>query len=326
MSVLGDGAASIDAFLAAMRALAEPTRLRIAALCAATELTVTELTQILGQSQPRVSRHLKVLVEAGALRRRTEAGWAFYGLDAAASGGAVARGVLALAPTDASDLAADRARLDTIQAERAARAQAYFEANAPRWDEIRALHVDEAEVERAVLAAAPAGPIGRFIDIGAGTGRLLSLLAPRTVEAIGVDVSHAMLEVARTQLAANGVANATLRLADMYRLPLDDGACDLAAIHQVLHFADKPAAAIAEAARVLKPGGRLIVVDFAPHDEERLRDEHAHRRLGFAPDAVAGWCAAAGLDPQPAVALPGGTLTVLVWAADRPAETLRKSA
>lgn len=313
----------MDPFLAALRAAAEPTRLRLLALCDVAELAVSELTAILGQSQPRVSRHLKILVEAGLLTRRTEAGWAFYRIDRAGEAGRLAAALLRLAPMDDPGLMLDRTRLEAVRAERAQRAQAYFEANAPQWDAIRAMHVDEAEVNTAILAAA--GPARRIIDIGAGAGHLATLFAPQADRVVGVDASRAMLDMARARLDPALEDRVDFRLADMYRLPFGDGAFDLAVIHQVLHFADRPAAVIAEAARLLAPGGRLVIADFAPHEMEALREAHAHRRLGFAEAEIAAWCRDAGLTPGPARALPGDQLTVLVWAAEKSPATMRKT-
>ena len=309
----------MDAYLAALRAVAEPTRLRLVALCDVAELAVSELTRILGQSQPRVSRHLKILVEAGLLTRRTEGGWAFYRIDRDGASGALATALLRIAPLDDATLLLDRERLETVRTERATRAQAYFEANAAEWDAIRSLHVDEAELDAAIRTAAGEHAFGRIVDIGAGAGHMINLLAPRAQSAMGVDASRAMLDVARSRLDLALEFKVDFRMADMYRLPFEDSSFDLALIHQVLHFADRPAAAVAEAARVLAPGGRLVIADFAPHEMTTLRDDHAHRRLGFAEAEITGWCRAAGLTPTPACALPGDPLTVLIWAADRAA-------
>lgn len=310
---------SLDHLLNALRAAGELTRLRLLALCADGELTVTELAQILGQSQPRVSRHLKLLCEAGLLERFQERTWVFYRLAPDDPGGGLARLLCARIPADDPTAARDRERLAAVKRARAERAARYFRDNAARWDELRALYVPESEVETALLEALGPGPIGALLDVGTGTGRVLELAADRIDEGVGVDLSHEMLALARVRLAAAGLRHCRVRHADMYALPFAAGAFDAAVFHMVLHFADSPAEAIAEAARVLKPGGQLVLVDFAPHDRESLREEHAHRRLGFAEREVDGWRRAAGLRPDPPRRLPGGPLTVVLWSAERAA-------
>lgn len=316
----------MEEVLAGLRAVAEPTRLRLLALCAHGDLTVTELTQILGQSQPRVSRHLKLMVEAGLLERFREGSWAFYRLAENGAGAALARRVLDLLPGGNAVLDLDAERLEGIKRERASAAAAYFGANAGQWHSIRSLHVDEAEVEAALAAIAAAAPVGDLLDIGTGTGRILEVLGPQVERGLGVDASREMLAVARANLERAGLRHCHVRQADMYQLPLAAASFDLVTIHQVLHFAERPAAVVAEAARVLRPGGRLAVIDFAPHALESLRDEHSHRRLGFADAEVRGWFRAAGLDPLPARPLPGDPLTVTIWVAARPGAAARQAA
>jgi len=314
----------VEHVLAALRAAGEETRLRLLALCARGDLTVSDLTRILGQSQPRISRHLKVLCESGLLTRLREGSWVFYRLALDGPGAAVARRVVDLLPEDDPVLVRDRGRMTAIQEERAGIAAAYFRDNAAQWDAIRSLHVDEAEVERAlldVLGARRGARLGDLVDVGTGTGRMLTLLGPMADRAIGVDQSREMLAIARAALDAADLRHCLVRLGDIYGLPLDDASADVVVIHQVLHYAERPGDAIAEAARLLRPGGRLVIVDFAPHDLEVLREEHNHRRLGFAPQEVADWCAQAGLTVQPPEALPGKPLTVLLWLAERPAAT-----
>ncbi len=311
-------ALDLDAYLGALRAAAEPTRLRLLALCAGSELTVTELTQILGQSQPRVSRHLKLMVDAGLLERFREGTWAFYRLAPAGPQAEAARALVTMAPADDPVLRRDADRLDAIKAERRAAADAYFRENAAGWDEIRRLRVDDAEVERAVLDLLGERDVGAMLDVGTGTGRMLSVLGPRVGRAVGIDRSREMLAVARAKLEHEGLANCTVRLGDMNALNAENGAFDLVTLHLVLHYADQPGHALAEAARVLAPGGRLLVVDFAPHELEHLRAEHAHRRLGFADAEMAQWLKAAGLRPPRAAALPGDPLTVKIWLAEAP--------
>jgi ArsR family transcriptional regulator len=301
--------------LAGLRAAAEPTRLRLLLLCARGELTVSELTQVLGQSQPRVSRHLKLLCEAGLLDRFREGSWVFYRLSDAAAGGRLGRLLVELVPGTDPAVALDLERLAGIERARTAAAAAYFRDNAARWDRIRSLHVDEEEVERTLAGLLPAKGIRDLLDIGTGTGRMLELFAPRVERAVGIDASREMLAVARVNLQRAGLTNASVRHGDMYQLPLSGASFDAVLIHQVLHYAERPAAAIAEAARVLRPGGGLIIVDFAPHALEFLRDEHAHRRLGFADEDIAAWFRDAGLEPGQPHRLAGDPLTVVIWTA-----------
>lgn len=305
---------TLDTLMAALRAAAEPTRLRLLALCAQGELTVTELTQILGQSQPRVSRHLKLLCEAGLLERVPEGTWAFYRVGERLPGAPLVRALNGLLPPEDATLARDAERLIAVKRARADAAERYFRDNAAQWSAIRSLHVDEAQVEAAVeKIIGEGGPVGDLLDIGTGTGRLLEVLAPYAKRGLGVDLSREMLGIARANLERAGIRHCQVRQADMYALPLDSASIDAAVIHQVLHFADEPQKAIAEAARVLKPGGQLVIIDFAPHDLEDLRARHAHRRLGFADAELQQWCAAAGLQTAPVIALPGQPLTVHIW-------------
>jgi ubiquinone/menaquinone biosynthesis C-methylase UbiE len=315
----------MDDLLAALKAAAEPTRLRLLALCAHGELTVTELTHILGQSQPRVSRHLKMLCEAGLLDRFREGTNAFFRLAEGGTQAALARVLVDTIPDGDATLALDLERLEAIKRTRAETAAAYFRDNATRWDEIRALHVPEREVEQAIGRLLPDSELGELLDIGTGTGRILELLGPRATRAIGVDQSREMLALARTRLEAAGLRHCQVRQADMYQLPFSSASFDTVTIHQVLHFAEEPPDALAEAARVLRPGGTLLVVDFAPHGLETLRSEHAHRRLGFAENEVRSWLRQAGLTPRPALHLPGDPLTVTLWPAARALPSARTS-
>jgi SAM-dependent methyltransferase len=315
----------MDHLLAALRAVAEPTRLRLMVLCARGELTVSELTQILGQSQPRVSRHLKLLCDAGLLNRFREGSWVFYRLSQSTPASALARQLVAACGEGDPTIALDLQRLGAIKQQRADLASAYFRENAAQWHRIRSLYVDEREVEAALVEIIAAADPRDLLDIGTGTGRMLEILAPRVEHALGIDQSREMLSVARVNLEQAGLTNGRVRRDDMYQLALPDGSFDAVVIHQVLHYADRPAAAIAEAARVLRPHGILVLVDFAPHTLEFLRDEHAHRRLGFGDAQIAEWCRAAGLDPAPSRALPGDPLTVVIWTAHRHAAADRQS-
>ncbi|MGE0253302.1 MAG: ArsR/SmtB family transcription factor [Alphaproteobacteria bacterium] len=302
-----------ERLLAGLKAAAEPTRLRLLTLCARSELTVGELTQILGQSQPRLSRHLRLLCEAGLMQRAQEGAHAYFRLASGGEGGGLARMLLDSLPAGDAVVASDLRRLAAVREQRAQAAEAYFRRNAGDWDRLRSLHIDEAEVERAVAGLVPARGVRRLLDIGTGTGRMLHLLSGQAAELVGLDNSREMLAVARASLDREGLRNGVLRQGDMYRLPWEDGAFDVAVLHMVLHYAVEPEAAIAEAARVLAPGGRLVVADFAPHALEELREVHAHRRLGFADGEVEGWCRQAGLVPREILHLPGEPLTVTIW-------------
>ena len=283
--------------VAALRAAGEETRLRLLALLATGELSVSDLTEIMGQSQPRISRHLKLMVEAGLLVRHREGAWAFFALAPEGEGGALARALIAtLDPHDAV-LAADQQRLNAVRLARAEAAQSYFARHAADWSRIRSLHVADNVVEAAVRETLGKGPYGALLDLGTGTGRMLEVLSDRADRLVGVDASHAMLAVARAQLAQAGV-RAELRQCDVYALPFEMQGFDTIILHQVLHFLDDPARALREAALRLRPGGRLLVVDFAPHHHEFLRSEQAHRRLGFSRQQIEGWFREAGLEPQ----------------------------
>lgn len=302
-----------------MRAAAEPTRLRLLALCAHAELTVTELTQILGQSQPRVSRHLKLLVEAGLLDRFREGTWAFYRMSETQACATLGRTIVDLLPEDDPTICRDIERLEAVQADRAKQAADYFRVNAKRWDEIRSLHIDDTEIERAMLALLKPDEVGDLLDIGTGTGRMLVVYGGQANRAVGIDLSREMLSVARVNLDRAGLRNCQVRLGDMYQLPVPNESFDSVTIHQVLHFADSPAEVIEEAGRALRPGGRLIVADFIPHHEESLRDDHAHRRLGFSDEEINGWLQRARLIPEAPVYLQGDPLTVGLWSGRRAA-------
>ncbi len=310
----------LSASLAILRATGEETRLRILALLGGGELSVSDLTDILGQSQPRISRHLKLLVDAGIVERHREGAWAFFRLADAPASRAVVTPILAgLDPTDPV-VAGDRLRLADVRTQRADAAQAFFARVAPRWDSLRSLHAADASVEAAVLSLVGAEPIGSFLDLGTGTGRMLQILAPRANRAVGLDASHAMLAVARANLGRAGLSGIELRQGDVYAPPFGRDSFDLVLVHQVLHYLDDPARAISRAAGLLAPGGRLMIVDFAPHGLEFLREREGHRRLGFARDQVAGWLAEAGLGAVESrdLAPPSGggdQLTVSIWVA-----------
>jgi len=308
----------MDELIHALKAAGEPTRLRILALCLQGELTVSELVRILGQSQPRISRHLKLLTEAGLLERFREGNWIFHRLAQDGAGGRLSTNLVPLLPLDDEHLSRDRQRLGEVKRDRNETAGAYFQRNAAAWDEVRTLHVDELEVELAIKNLLAGQSVNSLIDIGTGTARMLELLGDDIERGEGIDLSREMLSVARANLDRAALNHCHVRQGDIYQLPFKAAAFDTATIHQVLHYIDDQALAITEAARVLSPGGTLLVVDFAPHDQEVLRTEHNHRRLGFSDEEVAGWFVLAGLDGRDIVHLPGGPLTVSIWLAKKP--------
>ena len=300
--------------IATLRALADPTRLRIACLIRQMELAVGEVVAVLGQSQPRISRHVRILAEAGLVERRKEGAWVF--LRPGPTLGADPLGALLDEHMARDgDFAADRSALDAVRETRAGAARDWFAGHAGEWDRLRALHIAEAEVEAAMADLIGDAPVETLLDIGTGTGRMVELFGTRTDKAVAVDNSPEMLRLARAKLTSGQQADCAidLRIGDFNALPVENESADLAIMHQVLHYAPEPARVVAEAARVLAPGGRLLIADFAAHDREELRTEFAHARLGFADDAMARWFAGAGLAPLGDRRLDGGELTVRLW-------------
>ena len=322
-----------------LRALADPTRLRIMRLLAHMELAVGELAQVLGQSQPRVSRHVRILCDAGVAERRKEGSWVFLksaiGEGGAPSVGTAAARLIAAAEDEdegfARHCAWDRRHLSAIRAAREATAEGYFARHAAEWDTLRSLHSPDGPVEAALAAALDGGAgdsLGALLDVGTGTGRIAELLAPRASHVTALDKSPEMLRIARSRLQQLPADRVDLVQGDFAALPFADASFDTLVFHQVLHYAQEPEAALAEAARVTRDGGRIAVVDFAAHDREELRSAHAHARLGFADAQLLDLLAVAGFDAEPAVALPGKPLTVMIWAGrkQRAAVPLRSAA
>lgn len=313
---------SLDIF----RGLADPTRLRIITLLRQMELSVGELAQVLGQSQPRVSRHVKILCDAGLATRRKEGSWAFLCPGPSWRVDPLFHAIDQWQSQDGENhwAVADSARLAAVHADRASSAERYFAAHAAQWDAIRSLHVAESEVEAAMVEALKEGPVGRLVDVGTGTGRMIELFGRAAKSAIGIDRSPEMLRLARGKLSNLAVGALELRQGDLAALPVPDHVADTVILHQVLHFIPAPERAISELSRILSPAGRLLIVDFAPHEREELRDRDAHSRLGFSDEQVAGWLSAAGLECDLVKNLEGGTLTVKLWRARRRAEPLLK--
>ena len=316
--MLSRSAISLDRSVDTLKAAAESSRLRILLLLAHGDLTVSDVTEILGQSQPRVSRHLKLLLEAELIERYQEGSWAYFRLSDAEPAHEFVTGVIARVEPSDPLVARDRERLERVKARRQQRAAEYFSANAERWDRIRSLHVPDGAVEAAMLKLIGDRPFQAMADLGTGTGRLLELFAPLYRRGVGIDLSREMLAVARANLDRAGVAHAQVRQGDLYAPPIERDAFDLVTMHQVLHYLDDPGRAIREAARLLRPAGRLLVVDFAAHGLEFLREEHAHLRLGFSDRQIEDWFAEAGIEllakrdfDRRAATAPG--LTVKLW-------------
>lgn len=305
----------MDALLAALRAAAEPTRLRLLALAARGAFCVTELTEILGQSQPRLSRHLKLLCDSGLLERQREGANVWFALPTGPDG-ALARELVAHLPPDDAILEADRRQAARVLAERARAANERFRRQGADWDEMRALDLPAQAVEAALLSLVPERAAARLLDIGTGTGRVLELLAPRVAQGLGVDASKTMLALARARLARAGLTHCAVRLADMYRLPLADASFDIAVLQMVLHYAEDPAGVLAEASRVLRPNGRLIVIDLARHGRDDIAAKLAHRWPGFADATMQDLLGEADLTPGEPLTV-AGPLAIRVWPATR---------
>jgi len=301
---------------ATLKATGEETRLRILVLLAEAELTVSELTEILRQSQPRISRHLKLLAEAGLVTRFREGSWAFFRRAEHGAAAVVVDGIVSqLDPADPV-VARDRERLAGVRAARVKAAQDYFRRHAAEWDRIRRLHTADDMVETTICDLLHERPFRSLLDLGTGTGRILELFGPEIERGLGIDLSLDMLAIARSRLDHAGLKNCSVRQGDIFDLAVPRDSFDVVVIHQVLHFLDDGARAIREAARVLRPQGRLMVIDFAPHDLEFLREEYAHRRLGFPPEAIVQWMEQAGLEGViHRTLVPGsdGKIAVSVW-------------
>ena len=307
----------LDKLVNVLKAAGEDTRLRLLALLADGDHSVKDLTEILDQSQPRVSRHLKLLADAGLVQRHAEGAWAYYRLAPDGQGAELARWLTARVDPNDPDRKRDRARQAEARAEQQAIAADYFAKVADSWDLLKTLHVPEAAVEAAVLAELGGRTVDLLVDLGTGTGRMLEVLSPAYRRGVGVDSSREMLAVARSRLAAAGISHAQVRLGDIGALDPAIGPADVVVIHQVLHYFDDPGRMLAQARRLLKPGGEILIVDFAPHDLEFLRSEHAHRRLGLSREQMKDWAAMAGLDVLAMREFPSDNkdrgLTVCLW-------------
>ena len=309
--------AELDELVGVLKAAGEGTRLRLLALLADGDHSVKDLTEILKQSQPRVSRHLKLLADAGLIERNAEGAWAYYGLAQEGDGAALAEWLIERVDGRDPERRRDVERQQTVRANQQARATEYFAKVAGSWDLLKTLHVPEEAVEAAVIAELGGRHVETLIDLGTGTGRMLEVLSGSYKRGIGIDSSREMLAVARSRLATAGIAHAQVRLGDIGDVDLAAGPADVIVIHQVLHYFDDPGRMLAQARRLLKRGGEMIIVDFAPHDLEFLRSEHAHRRLGLSQSQMSGWAAATGLEVEAVREFPSDSsergLTVCLW-------------
>jgi len=322
----------LDLTVNLLKAAGEHTRLRLLALLSRNDLTVTDLIDILGQSQPRISRHLRLLSEAGLLERYQEGAWAYFRCTEDGAPAEFIASLMGHMNEHDPQLARDLQRLETVRARRSAKAGEYFAANAAEWKEMRSLHVDDAKVEAAILKLVGEKKFQAHLDLGTGTGRILELLSDLAAKSVGVDASREMLAIARANLEAADLGRVQVRQGDILNLPTPESAFDLVTLHQVLHYLDDPQQAIREAAKALRPGGRLLIVDFAPHELEFLRDKHAHLRLGFPTEQVTGWLEGAGLEVNDCIKLSakgqssgksndkadGKSLVVTLWLASNP--------
>ncbi len=296
------------------RALADPTRLRMVSLLREMDLAIGELAVVLDQSQPRVSRHVRILAEAGVVERHREGSWVFLRVPRS---GAVAELMSAIhhwpyTPPEAAQIAQDAARLTAVRADREVAADRYFAEHADEWDAIRSRYVAESEVESAILTLMQGRRIGHLLDIGTGTGRMAEIFGQAADHITALDRSPEMLRIARTKLTAQNLP-IDLVQGDFLALPLGDSAVDMVVMHQVLHFAHEPERVIAEVGRVLRAAGHVLIVDFAPHNDEELRSVAAHARLGFSDTQMENWFDAAGLQLEQVETLDGGTLSVKLW-------------
>ncbi len=316
---------SFDMLLGHLKAASEATRLRLLFLLAQSELTVSDLTTILGQSQPRISRHLKLLCDAGIIERFPEGAWVYYRLVDRGAGSFLTRHILSHLDEADAQLTRDQERLEGVRRAQADAANTYFDANAREWDEVRKRHVPEAAVEEAILACLPDLDFKNHLDVGTGTGRIIELFAPRVERALGIDANPRMLSVARNKLT-QAICPVQVRQADIYNLTLQSNVLgpefDLVTIHQVLHYLDDPALALSEVARVTAPLGHWIIVDFASHKLEFMRSDYAHRRLGFTDEQMHSWFRGVGMTPIKVQKLApekisGEELTVTIWIAKK---------
>ena len=303
----------MEKVLSMLKATSESSRLRLLILCASGEFTVSDLMQIIGQSQPGVSRNLKILCDAGLLRRIRQGSWVFYRSVTKGAEAEFVHYLTTVMPATDPTIQLDRQRLLELKNERLRAAAQYFEKTAAEWDSIRTLHVEDLDIERTLKTRVLEAKPRTLLDIGTGTGRILEILGPYVEDAEGVDFSHEMLTVARANLDKPSLRHCRVRHSNMYQLPYQDRSFHFITIHHVLHFAHQPQQVLKEAARVLRTQGQMVIVDFASHVREELRTKFKHQRLGFSNDEMEGWLHKIGLSIQPPTKFTGESLAVMIW-------------
>jgi len=299
------------------KALADPTRLRLIAILDRGEFTVQELVEILAMGQSRVSRHLKILLEAGILMVKREGTWAYYRLAIASSPLSQQLPLLRESFAGQDQVGRDVQAAAGVLAHRRRRSQAFFDRHAHQWDHLVRELLPTPDYREQLLAAVP--PCETLVEVGVGTGSLLEPLSRRARAVIGVDHSPAMLQAARDALRVATLVNVDLRLGEMEHLPLESSVADVVLLNMVLHHAASPEAVIDEMARVLRPGGRLLVVDLLRHQSEWVREKLADQWLGFTCDEVCDWSRRAGFPSPSCDVVSGlkGSYAVFQLVADR---------
>ena len=307
-----------------LKAAGETTRLRVLMLLADGELNVKDLTRILGQSQPRISRHLKLMCEAGLIKRSPEGSWVYFRLTEDKAILDIVKSLIGNIDHNDAIISKDQARATIVKQERAETAQKYFKEHASEWDKIRALHFSEAAVENAMQSILKNKSYDTLVDLGTGTGRILELFSENIEHGVGIDMNPDMLVYARSKIEAGGLKHCQIRHGDLSNLPIEHDFADIVILHQVLHFIDDPIIAIEEAARILKTNGSLLIVDFAPHELEFLREKFAHIRLGFSKEYMSKCLEEVGLklvehkSLKPHESTQEDKLVVSMWLAQKP--------
>jgi DNA-binding transcriptional ArsR family regulator len=303
---------SYDNYIDALKAISEPTRFRLVRLCAQGELTVSELMRIVGQSQPRVSRHLKLLQDAGILERFREQHWVFYRVAQEEHYQLLVSGLIKQIEKNETIIQLDQSRLIELQAARATLSETFIETELPDWLRLHEYHGDTARFESAVQDALAEKTVGHLLDVATGTGRMLKIVGPLASSGVGIDLSKKMVTVARSVLAESGLAHLTVRQEDMYQMRFAARHFDTITIDQVLYFATNPDALIKETARVLKYGGRLLVVAFTASKTAKTPPS-----VGIELSDIQQWIESAGLKITNTNILPGDSLDISLLVSEK---------